>query len=126
LHHWIRVYHFAVITGGAHAGTSNVATASPAAAISDLVAIVNNSQVSFTFSAATGATSVELQQTMNGSGYTTATTVPLDASSTTATATNLLMGFPYSFRLVVVGGPHAGISNVVSGMMMIIMPPMPF
>jgi hypothetical protein len=112
------------VIGGAHAGTSNVATASPAAAISDLVATVSNSQISFTFSAATGATSVELQQTMNGSDYTTATTTAaLDASSTTATATNLVMGFPYSFRLVVVGGPHAGISNVVSGMIMIIMPP---
>jgi hypothetical protein len=112
------------VIGGPHAGTSNVVTASPAVAISNLTAIVSGGQVTFTFSAAAGATSVILEQSMDGTNYTHATTGVLDASSTTATAAGLTPSMPYSFRLVVVGGPHAGISNVESAM--IPMPMFPF
>ncbi|MCM3749825.1 S-layer homology domain-containing protein [Paenibacillus pasadenensis] len=105
-----------VVTGGAYAGESNEASATPVAQIADLSAAPGDGEVGLTFTAASGATSVTVEQSSNGGAtWTTAATVEtLDASSTSATVTGLNNGQTYTFRLKISGGPHAGISNEVA------------
>ena len=60
---------------------------------------IGDQQVSFTFSAPTGATSVKISQTDDGSNWIDATTGALDENSTSATVTGLTNGVLYGFRL---------------------------
>lgn len=74
---------------------------------------------SFSWTAATGATSIKLQQSLKGANtWTDSSTETLSASSTHATVTNLLPVTAYDFRLVVVGGAYSGISNVLENIIM--------
>lgn len=110
------------VIGGEHAGISNVTTATPissqttpqAIAINDLTATAGDGRVTLNFSAPTGATSVDVEQSLNGTNFVSATTSNITEVSTNAVVTNLTNGQTYSFRLVVTGGAHAGISNVAS------------
>ncbi len=81
--------------------------------ISNLTGTPGNSQASFTFLAPTGATSVVLKQSTNGTTWTPSTTAILTSSSTSATATGLINGQNYYFKLAVVGGTRAGDSNTI-------------
>lgn len=81
--------------------------------ISDLSSTTGDSQATFSFGAPTGATSVILKQSVNGTSWTDASTGTLTASSTSAVAAGLINGQRYYFKLIVVGGSKAGESNVV-------------
>ncbi|NBD23758.1 S-layer homology domain-containing protein [Paenibacillus glycinis] len=110
-------YRFRVsVTGGAHEGLSNVADALPCLPIADLAATAGPGQAALTFSAASGATTVAVEQsTDGGTSWTTATTtVALSASSTGATVTGLMNGTSYKLRLSVTGGVNNGLSNEAS------------
>lgn len=82
--------------------------------ISNLTVTAGNGQASFTFPAPTGATSVILKQSTNGSTWVNASTGSLNANSTSATAVGLVNGTLYYFKLVVSGGSRAGESNTVT------------
>lgn len=105
-----------VVVGGQKAGTSNVLTNVVADAVIDFAfASKTTTSAAFTWSAATGATSVKIQQSLKGAdSWTDATHDPLTASSTTGAAINLMPGTGYDFRLLIGGGTKAGTSNVVS------------
>jgi len=101
-------------TGSISIGTITKYAASATATISDLVGKAGDSGATFTFSAATGASTVVLMQSTNGGAYSASTVAStLTASSTTATATGLTNGTAYSFELVITGGTKAGTSNIV-------------
>ncbi|MEK0314780.1 S-layer homology domain-containing protein [Cohnella sp. 56] len=100
-----------VVTGGAHEGNSNAASALPSLPIADLAAAGSPGQATLTFSAPIGATNVTLQQSSDGGTNWTATSVAVTASSTSATVTGLVNGTTYKFRLVVTGGASNGVSN---------------
>ncbi|OME65571.1 hypothetical protein BK120_34350, partial [Paenibacillus sp. FSL A5-0031] len=69
----------------------------------------------FTWSAATGATNIKVEQSPTGANtWTTATTGVIATNATTATVTGLSAATGYDFRLVVTGGANAGDSNVVT------------
>jgi hypothetical protein len=71
-------------------------------------------EASFTWTAATNATSVVIQQSSNGgSSWSTAASGALDSNSTSATVTGLSGAVSYQFRLYVTGGDYAGVSNEV-------------
>jgi len=104
-----------VVSGGSRAGTSNVITVNVLGPLTDLSGTSGDRQVSLTFSAPSGATSVKLRQSTNGTDWTDSTVTPaLNAGSTSTTATGLTNGQVYYFKLVVTGGPRAGDSNVVN------------
>lgn len=69
----------------------------------------------FTWTKASGATSVKIQQSPHSTNtWTDATTEPaLVVTSETGTVTGLIASTAYDFKLVVVGGVNAGDSNVV-------------
>ncbi|BBI35669.1 S-layer homology domain-containing protein [Cohnella abietis] len=70
---------------------------------------------SFSWSAASGATSIEIDQSLSGSNvWTTSKTGTISTAATSATVTGLSIDTAYDFRLVVTGGANAGISNVVT------------
>ncbi|AFA49424.1 Ig-like domain-containing protein [Acetobacterium woodii] len=70
--------------------------------------------VSFSWTAATGATTVKLQQSLKGANsWTDSNTEVLSGISTHATVTELSPATAYDFRLVVVGGTYSGFSNVL-------------
>lgn len=111
-----QVYSFKlVISGGSKAGDSNIVLLTPVGTpITDLAGTIGDKQASFAFSAATGATSVTLQQSIDGgTTWLNSMTSLLSSSSTTAVATGLTNGQAYRFRLVVGGGSRAGDSNVI-------------
>ncbi|NLI91256.1 MAG: cell wall-binding repeat-containing protein [Peptococcaceae bacterium] len=112
-----QTYHFKlVVSGGTKAGDSNIVSATPASQpISDLAGTTGSGQVTFTFSAPTGAASVVLQQsTDGGTTWSISATSVLTASSTSAVVTGLSSGQIYRFRLVVTGGSRAGNSNIIN------------
>jgi RecJ-like exonuclease len=106
-----------VVVEGANAGDSNVVlnVATDPTPVSDFAnTAVTDATATFTWTAATGATSVKIQQSPAGtSTWTDSTTGALDATSTTGTVTGLTTATNYDFKLVVVGGANAGDSNVV-------------
>jgi len=81
--------------------------------ISNLAVTPGDGQASFSFRAPTGATSVILKQSTNGTTWGNSTTDKLTASSSSAKATGLTNGQRYYFKLVVIGGTRAGESNIV-------------
>ncbi|WP_208629638.1 immunoglobulin-like domain-containing protein, partial [Paenibacillus ferrarius] len=115
-------YSFKVaVTGGSFAGDSNVVVVQTDAAapntISDLIAAAHTATtVSFSFTAPTGATVVQLVYSKdNGANWLTAQTeVTLSSSSVSAKAINLLPDTNYQLKLIVTGGSFAGESNVVT------------
>ena len=69
----------------------------------------------FSWTAATGATSVKVQQSLHGANtWFDATTGAIANDSTTATVTGLTAATAYDFKLVVTGGENAGDSNTVT------------
>ncbi|GAB6106743.1 S-layer homology domain-containing protein [Fusibacter bizertensis] len=92
--------------------------------IMDLTAVVHEDgdKAELTFTAPTGASSVVVQQSTNGTDFTNSTVVgTVDATSTSAVATGLAPNVKYYFRLLVTGGSYAGPSNVAD----ITLPPAP-
>jgi len=71
---------------------------------------------SFSFAAQTGASNLTLQQKITGATEWTPANLaaPLDASLTSATATTLVPGTGYVFRLLVTDGDTPGPSNLLS------------
>lgn len=106
-------YQFRVIvTEGSYAGTSNETVAvTPVSLLNDITAIAGDQSASITFTAPAGATTVKVQQSTDGNTWSYANTILLDAASTSAEVKGLKNGTTYYFRLEVVGGAHAGISN---------------
>ncbi len=74
---------------------------------------VTINSASFSFAPQTGATAV-LQQKADGGDWELAATAPLDENSAAVTATGLVPGKSYDFRLQISGGDNAGPSTVVS------------
>lgn len=110
-------YYFRLeVVGGTRAGKSNTVQANPSNPIDDFEAIAGDSQVSFSFSNPTGATSVILKQSVdNGTTWEESELdVPLDASSTTALISGLTNDQQYLFKLFIDGGQRAGDSNSVT------------
>jgi len=106
-----------VVTGGANAGDSNVVTitTNPIALTNFASASKTGTSATFTWSAATGATNIKVEQSPTGANtWTTATTGTLAANATTATVTGLSAATGYDFRLVVTGGANAGNSNILT------------
>jgi hypothetical protein len=106
-----------VVTGGAKAGTSNMASATTdAVPIADLASTGKTSTTaSFSWTAASGATGIVLQQSPSGqNSWTTATTGTIATNATSATVTGLSLATSYDFRLTVTGGANAGTSNTAS------------
>lgn len=108
-------YYFRLnVESGLYDGVSNVAQASPSKSLTTLSADAGNGQVTLNFPALTGATSIIVEQSSDGTGFTPVSPLEtLDASSTSATVTGLTNGETYHFRLNVKSGPYAGLSNVV-------------
>ncbi|WP_337100279.1 fibronectin type III domain-containing protein [Paenibacillus sp. YIM B09110] len=67
-----------------------------------------------TWTPAVGATSIVVQQSLNGTSWTNAVTGTLAPNAGNATVTGLLSGTVYKFRVVATGGRNAGNSNVAS------------
>ncbi|WP_088187109.1 fibronectin type III domain-containing protein [Desulfosporosinus sp. FKA] len=106
-----------VVTGGANAGNSNTVTVSTdATPITDFANTAKTSSTAtFSWTAASGATGIIVQQSPSGANtWTTATTSAIVVDATTATVTGLSPATSYEFRLVVIGGANAGNSNVVT------------
>ncbi|WP_138755163.1 S-layer homology domain-containing protein [Paenibacillus sinopodophylli] len=106
-----------VVTGGSNAGSSNVATVTTNSTPITSFAIDSKSGTTagFSWSAASGASSIIIEQSPAGAGtWTTATTGAIATSATTATVTGLSPATAYDFRLVVTGGANAGNSNEVT------------
>lgn len=76
----------------------------------------DDSSVSFSWPALTGATTVSLQQQKNGESDWSAATclISPNSNSTTATVTGLAPATTYQFRLLVNGGQTPGASNLVT------------
>ncbi len=92
---------------------SDEITATPHLSILDLAATAGSGKVDFTFSAATGADTVELMQSTGGE-FTTVAGLSLTAASTTATVTGLTNAAQYSFKLKMVYGSNTYYSNTVT------------
>ncbi len=88
----------------------------PASAIIDFASTAKTSTtVSFSWTAASGATAILIEQSPAGENtWTTATNGTIATNSTTATVTGLSAATAYDFRLVVNGGANTGNSNTVS------------
>ncbi|THF80860.1 fibronectin type III domain-containing protein [Cohnella fermenti] len=71
--------------------------------------------VGLAWTTATGASSIQVQQSTNGTTWVSAkTSATLTAASTEATVTGLIGGTKYYFRVLVVGGTFAGYSAAVN------------
>lgn len=118
-----QIYYYRLkVTGGKNAGYSNVATITWP--ISDLVATPGDGQANLTFTAPKNASSVNLQQSIDGINYYNSyLQTPLTTTTTSASVSYLTNGQKYYFRLSVVGGDNAGYSNVVTVTPMIATPP---
>ncbi|MEK3791345.1 fibronectin type III domain-containing protein [Paenibacillus sp. FSL R7-0204] len=111
-----------VVTGGTNAGTSNVVTnvtteSAPTTALSDFAKTgTTSTTASFSWTAASGATGIVVEQSpAGGNTWTTATpSGAIAANAASATVTGLSPSTAYDFRLVVIGGTNAGTSNVVT------------
>ncbi|MEK4975900.1 S-layer homology domain-containing protein [Bacillus sp. FSL K6-6540] len=108
-------YYFRLnVESGLYDGVSNVVQASPSKSLTTLSAEAGNGQVTLTFPALTGATSIVVEQSADGTTFTAVSPLEtLDAASTSATVTGLTNGETYHYRLNVKSGPYAGLSNVV-------------
>jgi len=79
----------------------------------------DGSGATFSWTAAAGATGIEIKQSTYNSAdetwteWTTAYTAPLEATANTAKVVGLTAGATYKFKLVVTGGNNAGDSNIV-------------
>ncbi|MVP00987.1 fibronectin type III domain-containing protein [Paenibacillus lutrae] len=108
-----------VVTGGTNAGNSNVVsvqTETPIVPVADFATTgKTTTTVSFSWTAASGATAIKIEQSPKGQNtWTTAQTGAIGVSAASATVTGLTPTTEYDFRLVVTGGTNAGNSNVVS------------
>ncbi|WP_422659306.1 S-layer homology domain-containing protein [Paenibacillus sp. EC2-1] len=93
--------------------TVYVKAAEPAP-LKTLSATAGNGQVTLKFPALTGATSIVVEQSTDGETFTPVSSLEeLDASSTSATITELTNGTTYYFRLNVGSGFFTGVSNVI-------------
>ncbi|WP_339833380.1 S-layer homology domain-containing protein [Paenibacillus sp. FSL R7-0272] len=88
----------------------------PSSAIIDFASTAKTSTTaSFSWTAASGATGLIIEQSPAGANTWTTTTIgAIATNSTTATVTGLSAATAYDFRLVVSGGANAGNSNTVS------------
>ncbi|MCP1137267.1 SBBP repeat-containing protein [Paenibacillus polysaccharolyticus] len=88
----------------------------PSSAIIDFASTAKTSTTaSFSWTAASGATGILIEQSPAGANTWTTTTIgAIATNSTTATVTGLSAATAYDFRLVVSGGANAGNSNTVS------------
>lgn len=104
-----------VVTDGAYDGTSNETQfVTPATPLVGVTAEAGYRSATIKFPAPVGATTVEIQQTINGNTWTTVKTDELlNEDSTKATVSNLNTGTNYGFRVFVKGGGKAGASNVI-------------
>lgn len=111
-------YHFRLnVESGLYDGISNVVQASPSKSLTTLSAVAGSGQVTLNFPALTGASSIVVEQSTDGTTFTPVSpSEPLDAASTSATLTGLTNGEIYYFRLNVGSGPYAGVSNVVEAL----------
>ncbi|MEK3825326.1 fibronectin type III domain-containing protein [Paenibacillus sp. FSL K6-1558] len=111
-----------VVTGGGNAGTSNVVSNittdnAPSVPLIDFANTAKTSTTaSFSWTAASGATGIVIEQSPAGTDTwtTSSTSGALAANATSGTVTGLNPATSYDFRLVVTGGTNAGTSNVVS------------
>ncbi|MGO0059996.1 Ig-like domain-containing protein [Brevibacillus fluminis] len=87
----------------------------PASPITDFASIAKTSTTaSFSWTEASGATGIMIEQSPAGANtWTTATTGTIAVNATSATVTGLSAATAYDFRLVVTGGANAGSSNTV-------------
>ncbi|MGG4340557.1 S-layer homology domain-containing protein [Paenibacillus lautus] len=108
-------YYFRLnVESGLYDGVSNVVQASPSKSLTTLSAVAGNGQVTLNFPVLTGATSIVVEQSSDGTTFTPVSPLEtLDAASTSATVTGLTNGETYHFRLNVKSGQYAGLSNVV-------------
>ncbi|WP_260405254.1 S-layer homology domain-containing protein [Paenibacillus sp. 598K] len=84
----------------------------PIVPIADLTATAGNGQASLSFSSATGAQSVVLEQSSDGGKtWLAVDAAKLDETSTSVVAGGLSNGTTYRFRLQVIGGSREGQSN---------------
>lgn len=88
----------------------------PPVPIADLMATsgMDVGEVDFTFTAPTGAISALIQRKDGTNWIAVPTKAGIGTTSTSATAINLTPGMEYTFRMLVVGGGHAGTSNIVT------------
>ncbi|RIE02033.1 hypothetical protein D3H35_14815 [Cohnella faecalis] len=100
------------VTGGGYQGKSNEVrfTTNAEPLVLNLVEAVAGS-AKFQWEAPKGATGIVLQQTTNGTTWTTANTGALGLSAAGATVTGLQAATSYKFRLSVSGGQNNGFSN---------------
>ena len=108
-----------VITGGPHAGDSNIAAAKtfePYEEISDLTGVGGYREVYLTFSPVTAATLVKVKvwDSTVGAWVDATTDAPITAGATSATVVGLEDDTEYFFYLEVTGGPRHGNSNQVN------------
>ncbi|RAP74152.1 S8 family serine peptidase [Paenibacillus montanisoli] len=107
-----------VVTGGPNAGISNIVdVTTPVTPISDFTnKSVTEKEAEFQWSAASEAWELAIEQsTDNGATWTKSEVKDgLAADAAAATVTGLTAGTAYKFRIVVSGGPNAGVSNIVS------------
>ncbi|AFM42304.1 cell wall-binding protein [Desulfosporosinus acidiphilus SJ4] len=113
-------YHYrveGVNSGGTTDGSDETFT-TDVVPISDFATTAKTSStVTFTWTAASGATGVIIQQSPSGANtWTTASTTSgaIAVDATTATVTGLSPATGYDFRLLVTGGANAGNSNSVT------------
>ena len=111
-----------VVTGGTNTGPSNVVSNittdnAPSVPLTDFASAAKTStSASFSWTAASGATGIVIEQSPAGANTwtTSSTSVALAANATSGTVTGLNPATSYDFRLVVTGGTNTGPSNVVS------------
>ncbi|MFC5470838.1 endo-1,4-beta-xylanase [Cohnella suwonensis] len=107
-----------VVAGGRNAGTSNeLSVKTDSAPIANFANTEKKSTTaSFSWSAAVGASGVEIQQSADGgrTWTTAATKSPIAPNTSFASIKGLKPHTVYKFRLVVVGGQNDGTSNVVT------------
>lgn len=100
----------------AKGGSSNVLSMSVTGVTNFASTEITDKTASFSWSLATGATSVKIQQSPKDmNSWTDSNTGTLSAATTGATVSGLIQLTGYDFRLVVVGGSFAGLSNVLKG-----------
>lgn len=111
-----QTYYFRLIVeSGLYEGVSDPVEVSPSETLTTLSAVPDNGQVTLKFPALTGATSIVVEQSTDGTNFSPVNPKEtLTATSTSATVTGLTNGTTYYFRLNIGSGQYAGLSNVVS------------
>lgn len=101
-------------TGAASSASNSVTPSAPTTDFANTAK--TSSTATFTWFAASGASSIIIQQSLHGlNTWTTATTISAIAvDATTATVTGLNPATSYDFKLLVTGGANAGNSNIVT------------